>query len=142
MNITTVSYGKTFNLGDYESVRIDMTAELSDEDTPEGVLATLRELVCGSSGVAAAPVPSAVVSDSPHYGLYNSVGSLVKTFDTAFEWLKTYEYAAGCAQDVKAFVTNNQAVFNKVKGEAKANPNPRPLTMVQEVEYRVGEMCK
>jgi hypothetical protein len=39
MQITTVAYGKTFNLGHYQSERIDLTVTLSEGDDAE--LATL-----------------------------------------------------------------------------------------------------
>lgn len=40
MQITTVSFGKTFNLGHFESQRIDLTATLDDDD--DVIEATLR----------------------------------------------------------------------------------------------------
>lgn len=42
MKVTTVSYGRTVNLGNFESARLDATAELEPGDTREDVPAQLR----------------------------------------------------------------------------------------------------
>lgn len=141
MNITTVSYGKTFNLGDYESERIDLTAELEEGDTAEAVLRVLKEKVEGQ--VSGAPLSSPeVLVGSPYFSLLNFQGMLVKNFGTAFEWLKAYEFGATQTQNIKSYVSFNQNVFNKVKQQASENDNPRPLKRVLEIETKVGEMCK
>lgn len=43
--ITTMSYGKTFNLGNYESQRFDVTAELREGEEAGQVMASLEVLV-------------------------------------------------------------------------------------------------
>lgn len=40
MQVTTISYGKTFNLGQYQSERIDLTATLAEGD--DAIEAALR----------------------------------------------------------------------------------------------------
>lgn len=41
MRITTISYGRKFNLGNYETEDIHLTAELESVDKPEEALARL-----------------------------------------------------------------------------------------------------
>lgn len=141
MQVTSVSYGKTFNLGDFESERIDMSAELSEGDTPEGVLEELKELVGGSSGVVTATAPS-VLTESDTYPIFNYEGALVKVFDTAYEWLKGFETGASLTNDIRKFLTSNMSVFNRVKEEARGKENPRAFQTVIQIENKIGEMCK
>ncbi len=49
MRIKTIAYGKTFNLGNYESQRIDMTADLDEGEDEHAALLRLkaRVLTCG-----------------------------------------------------------------------------------------------
>uniref|UniRef100_A0A6M3LUC6 Uncharacterized protein n=1 Tax=viral metagenome TaxID=1070528 RepID=A0A6M3LUC6_9ZZZZ len=42
MKIKEVSYGRTFNIGSYESERIDLTAELEDNEDEITVITKLR----------------------------------------------------------------------------------------------------
>lgn len=140
MKITTVSYGKTFNLGDFNSERIDMSAELTEGDTALAVLEELKVVVCGSSGVDTASVPS--VSDSPYYPLFNFAGQLIQNYATAFDWLQSYDLGANLTKDVKSYVTKNFDTFMRVKHAAESNDNPRPLKLVKEIEQRVGGMCQ
>ena len=59
MRITTISvtYGRKFNLGNYESVHIEETvwADLDEDDSPDEVEATLYEFA--KSGVKTAALP-------------------------------------------------------------------------------------
>ena len=45
MKITTVSFGLTKNLGNYESARLDITAEIQDGENWEETLEQLKVLV-------------------------------------------------------------------------------------------------
>lgn len=45
MKIITVTYGRTVNLGNYESARLDATAEVERGETPEDALGRLREWI-------------------------------------------------------------------------------------------------
>lgn len=50
MRVKTIAYGKTFNLGNYESQRIDMTAELEEGEDEQVALMRLKAAVLGSGG--------------------------------------------------------------------------------------------
>lgn len=50
MKVKTIAYGKTFNLGNYESQRIDMTAELDEGEDEQIALLRLKAAVLGSGG--------------------------------------------------------------------------------------------
>lgn len=50
MKVKTIAYGKTFNLGNYESQRIDMTAELDEGEDEQLALLRLKAAVLGSGG--------------------------------------------------------------------------------------------
>lgn len=50
MKVTTIAYGKTFNKGNYESERIDMTAELEEGEDEQVALMRLKATVLGSGG--------------------------------------------------------------------------------------------
>jgi hypothetical protein len=41
--ITQVAYGRTINVGNYESVRIDLTARVTEDEEWQQVLAALKE---------------------------------------------------------------------------------------------------
>ncbi len=41
MKITEASYGRTFNLGDYESLRVDMKASVDEGEDPQVVVSKL-----------------------------------------------------------------------------------------------------
>lgn len=41
-NITSVTYGRTINIGNYESVRIDLTAQVKEHDDWHDVLEQLK----------------------------------------------------------------------------------------------------
>ncbi|MDP9314680.1 MAG: hypothetical protein M3R24_28030 [Chloroflexota bacterium] len=43
--IEQVAYGKTFNIGNYESVRLDVTVRVEPGETPEQALDTARDWV-------------------------------------------------------------------------------------------------
>lgn len=45
MKVRTVAYGKTFNLGNYESERIELTAELDEGENAVAVHDSLNKLV-------------------------------------------------------------------------------------------------
>lgn len=47
MKITQITYGKTINIGNYQSVRVDFTVDVreQDGDTEESCLASLKYLV-------------------------------------------------------------------------------------------------
>lgn len=45
MKITTVKYGRTFSLGQFQSERIDFECEIEDNETPEQILLQLKERV-------------------------------------------------------------------------------------------------
>ena len=46
MKITSITYGKTINIGNYQSIRVDFTADISPEnETVEGALQDLKFLV-------------------------------------------------------------------------------------------------
>lgn len=49
MQIITVSYGKTVNLGNYESARLDATAQVESGETPEDALSKLKTWVEGQA---------------------------------------------------------------------------------------------
>ena len=42
MRIITVTYGRTVNLGNYESARLDATAQVEEAETAEDALGKLR----------------------------------------------------------------------------------------------------
>lgn len=45
MKIKTISIGKTFNLGNYESFRIDLSAEIEEnEDVQQSMLKLTKEI--------------------------------------------------------------------------------------------------
>jgi hypothetical protein len=44
MKITKVSYGKTINIGNYQSIRVEFTGDTEDEHWAEA-LETLKEIV-------------------------------------------------------------------------------------------------
>lgn len=50
MQITTISYGKTFNLGQYQSERIDMTATVVEGEDVALALYTLKAEVLRLGG--------------------------------------------------------------------------------------------
>jgi hypothetical protein len=50
MKITTISYGKTFNLKNYESQRIDMTAQLDEGEDEQIAVLQLKAAVLGIGG--------------------------------------------------------------------------------------------
>jgi hypothetical protein len=50
MHVKTIAYGKTFNLGNYESQRIDMTAELEEGEDEQVALMRLKAAVLGMGG--------------------------------------------------------------------------------------------
>jgi hypothetical protein len=63
MIISEVKYGYTFNKGQYESERIDLSASPEDGETPEQVLEVLKAIIHGkpySKPVAVAPAPPVV----------------------------------------------------------------------------------
>jgi len=43
MKITKVNYGRTINMGNYESVRIDLTADIEEGENWREALETLKE---------------------------------------------------------------------------------------------------
>ena len=45
MRVTEITYGRTINLGNYESERIDMTAQVDEDETAEDALALLEAQV-------------------------------------------------------------------------------------------------
>ena len=45
MKITTISYGRTFNNGNFESSRIDVTVEVEAKEEPEDVFVKLFDKV-------------------------------------------------------------------------------------------------
>jgi hypothetical protein len=51
MKLTTLSYSRTFRLGDYENERIEVNAELSedDKDDPRNYIDELQQVVAQSS---------------------------------------------------------------------------------------------
>lgn len=50
MRVKTIAYGKTFNLGQYQSERIDMTADLEEGEDEQVALLRLKAAVLGSGG--------------------------------------------------------------------------------------------
>ena len=48
MNVKTISYGFTKNLGNYQSERLDMTIELESDDDPKEAFKDLKQLVQNS----------------------------------------------------------------------------------------------
>lgn len=50
MKIKEITIGRTINIGNYESIRIDMKAVLEDNDDPTKAIADLTEAVESSSG--------------------------------------------------------------------------------------------
>lgn len=50
MQVKTIAYGKTFNLGNYQSERIDMTADLDEGEDEQVALLRLKAAVLGSGG--------------------------------------------------------------------------------------------
>lgn len=45
MKITGISYGKTINIGNYQSIRVEFTASVDPDEYADVVLATLKEVV-------------------------------------------------------------------------------------------------
>ena len=58
MQITTVSYGLTVNLGNYESARLDATATIGPNETPDEALDKLRSWVNGQASKERRPKPT------------------------------------------------------------------------------------
>lgn len=56
MRITSISYGRTFNLGQFESERIDAQVQVEEGDSPEAALDMARRFVM----LASAPSPDRV----------------------------------------------------------------------------------
>lgn len=45
MNIKTISYQRVKNIGNYESERMEMTAEINDDENVESAIAILKDTV-------------------------------------------------------------------------------------------------
>ena len=45
MKLKTVTLGRTINLGNFESTRVEATVEVEDGDSAEQIRASLRELL-------------------------------------------------------------------------------------------------
>ena len=45
LNITSISYGITVNLGNYQSARLDLTARVNEGENPEDILEMLKDEV-------------------------------------------------------------------------------------------------
>ena len=144
MRITTVKYAKTFNLGNFESEKIEMEAALDgEEDTPEGTLETLRKLVCGQAEVGSpATTESLPQANLNLYPIKNAAGVIVSTFELKNDWLAKFDEAIGLTSDPRAFVTHNEDVLKQIKAEAEIaaaeNSNRRGLEKVLAIESRVG----
>lgn len=50
MRVRTIAYGKTFNRGNYESERIDMSAELEEGEDEQVAVLRLKAAVLGMGG--------------------------------------------------------------------------------------------
>lgn len=50
LDITSVSYGKTCNLGNYNSERYDLTAEVEPNICPGAVIVALKAIIAHRSG--------------------------------------------------------------------------------------------
>jgi hypothetical protein len=58
MIIKTISYGFTKNLGNYQSERLDITAELDHNDDAHDVIVALKELVHYELEISQQPKPT------------------------------------------------------------------------------------
>ena len=50
MRVKTIAHGKTFNLGNYESRRIDMSAEMDEGEDEQIAMLRLKASVLGGGG--------------------------------------------------------------------------------------------
>jgi hypothetical protein len=50
MRVKTIAYGKTFNLGNYQTERIDMGAELDEGEDEQVAVLRLKAAVLGMGG--------------------------------------------------------------------------------------------
>ena len=48
MNISKVTLGKTINIGNYQSIRVEFTADVGDGDTHLDALAHLKRIVANA----------------------------------------------------------------------------------------------
>jgi hypothetical protein len=53
MKITTATYGGTFSTGNYENQKLSLSAQLEEGDTPDQVIAALKEKVIQLAGPTA-----------------------------------------------------------------------------------------
>lgn len=87
MRIRSVSYHALFNLGDYENEKIELIAQLEEDETPEEVIPQLREKV------QALAQPSAAKAWNERTKLQGELHSIqVKLTKARQEWEATAEF--------------------------------------------------
>jgi len=141
MKITEISYGRTFNLGNYEVSRIDMTAEVLEGEDHSEAMAKLKKQVdnSGSPDVVAAPSVPLADNDFP---LRNYEGVLLNIYTTANDWLNAYREGSSKTNDIVGWATHNNLAFDRVKTLAEEKENPRALQIVNDVEAHIYAQCR
>ena len=119
MNINTVRYGRTFNLGNYESEKIELEAELEEGEVWLDVLEDLKGKVTDR------PEP-----EINGYPLYTSGNKLVEVYSTASEWCKVYAEAIYKSNDAKSFIEYNSSALDKIDLTAT---HPKALEVVNNI---------
>lgn len=135
MQLNKVTYARTFNLGNYENERIEVSADVLAGETYDAVLASLRELVgAGSPEAPAAPVTS--------FNLHNYAGTVIRSFSTEYEWLRAFDAGLAQTRAVRGYEQHNRPVFQHIKVKAQGKDNQRALGLVLEVERRLAGMLQ
>ena len=139
MQVNQITYSRVFNLGNYETERIEYTALLEEGEEHSVALSNLREMVANTSSSEDSVCPAASLDG---YVLFASTGDIRKAFDTADEWLREFDFGLRMTPDVKAFINHNHDYFTKVKEAAAAKESPRASERVAEVEHKLLEALK
>jgi hypothetical protein len=139
MQVKEITYSTTINLGNFENERIEFTADLNEGEEPSEALRNLKEMVLQNTGSDQTQPEAASSLD----GLFlrDAKGVIRAKHQTSSAWLRDYEDKARLTTDVLLYLTANEPVFVHIKSEAKANPNPRVIQRVLEVEQRVSELA-
>ncbi len=113
MKVTKVTYARTINLGNYENERIEYTADVDIDETPEEALEQLKALMTPAQPVITIPPKP--------YNLMSSTGAVILLEATSLEWLQKYDQGLSQASDLRAFIHNNVRELVRLAAEC---PSP------------------
>lgn len=137
MQLNKVTYARTFNLGNYENERIEVSADVQPGETYDGVLSSLKAMVQPCDRPE--PPPAATVF---HLALHNYAGTVMTVYQTEYDWLKAYDAGLAQTRDVRGYEQHNRRVFQHIRARAQSKDNPRALNLVLEVERRQAGMLQ